>query len=41
LRDLDAVVAESAERYAAFVASYCGLADGGASSRVVDRVFRW
>ncbi len=41
LRDLDALRADCGERYAAFVTSYCSLADGKASSRVVDRVFRW
>jgi CDP-glycerol glycerophosphotransferase len=41
LRDIPAVVSESRARYEAFVASYCGLADGQASARVVDRVFSW
>jgi CDP-glycerol glycerophosphotransferase len=39
LRAADAVRAQSAARYGRFVAAYCSLADGGASSRVVDLVF--
>jgi CDP-glycerol glycerophosphotransferase len=39
LRNTDAVRSEFAGRYAAFVDAYCGLADGQASARVVDRVF--
>jgi CDP-glycerol glycerophosphotransferase len=41
LRDLDAVGASFSERYERFVATYCGLADGRAASRVVEHVFRW
>jgi CDP-glycerol glycerophosphotransferase len=41
LRNLDAVRAASAGRYERFVAAYCGLSDGLASSRVVDAVFSW
>ncbi|MBW3593365.1 MAG: CDP-glycerol glycerophosphotransferase family protein, partial [Actinobacteria bacterium] len=41
LRDLDRVVDEHRPRYEAFAASYCGLSDGGASTRVVDAVFEW
>jgi CDP-glycerol glycerophosphotransferase len=41
LRDLDAVRASFSERYERFVATYCGLADGRAASRVVERVFSW
>ena len=39
LGNTDAVRTEFADRYAAFVEAYCGLADGHASARVVDRVF--
>ena len=39
LGDTDAVRSEFADRYAAFMDAYCGLADGEASARVVDRVF--
>jgi CDP-glycerol glycerophosphotransferase len=39
LRDLDAVAAAHAERYAAFRARFCEHDDGGAATRVVDRVF--
>jgi CDP-glycerol glycerophosphotransferase len=39
LRDTDAVAARFAARYERFVAAYCSLADGGASSRVVEYVF--
>ncbi|MGH3023384.1 MAG: CDP-glycerol glycerophosphotransferase family protein [Gaiellaceae bacterium] len=39
LRDLDAVQRDSRARYERFVATYCPLDDGGASSRVVERVF--
>jgi CDP-glycerol glycerophosphotransferase len=39
LRDPDSIRAAYDERYAAFVESYCGLSDGRASERVVDRVF--
>jgi CDP-glycerol glycerophosphotransferase len=39
LADLDAVVAASAERYAAFRERYCHLDDGRASERVLDAVF--
>jgi CDP-glycerol glycerophosphotransferase len=41
LRQPDQLAADYRERYEAFVAKYCTLADGQASSRVVDRVFRW
>jgi CDP-glycerol glycerophosphotransferase len=41
LRDLDAVGASFSERYERFVATYCGLADGRAADRVVERVFQW
>jgi len=41
LRDPDAIRAAYRERREEFVARYCGLADGRASSRVVDHVFRW
>jgi CDP-glycerol glycerophosphotransferase len=41
LKGTDAVQAAYRERYAHFVATHCALADGHASSRVVDRVFRW
>jgi CDP-glycerol glycerophosphotransferase len=41
LRDLDAVGASFSERYERFVETYCALADGRATSRVVERVFRW
>ena len=37
-RDLDAVVAASAERYAAFHARFCHLEDGQATARVVERL---
>jgi CDP-glycerol glycerophosphotransferase len=40
LRDTDAVRVEFGDRYAAFVDAYCGLADGQASARVVERVFQ-
>jgi CDP-glycerol glycerophosphotransferase len=36
---LDAVRAEYARRYEEFVAAFCELDDGGASARVVERVF--
>jgi CDP-glycerol glycerophosphotransferase len=39
LVDLDAVRAQYAQRHADFVAQFCELDDGGASARVVDRVF--
>ena len=39
LEDTDAVRSEFADRYATFVEAYCGLVDGQASARVVDRVF--
>ena len=39
LRSADAVRAQYGERYDAFIAAYCSLADGGAAARVVDRVF--
>jgi len=39
LRDLDAVRAEYAQRYAGFAAEFCELDDGHAAQRVVDRVF--
>ncbi|MEA2123453.1 MAG: CDP-glycerol glycerophosphotransferase [Solirubrobacteraceae bacterium] len=39
LRDLDAVRAQYADRYAAFTERFCALDDGGAAARVVDRVF--
>jgi CDP-glycerol glycerophosphotransferase len=39
LQDLDSVRAQHAQRYADFVAQFCELDDGGASARVVDRVF--
>jgi CDP-glycerol glycerophosphotransferase len=39
LRDLDAVRAQYAQRYADFVAEFCELDDGAAAGRVVDRVF--
>jgi CDP-glycerol glycerophosphotransferase len=39
LRDLDAVRAEYAERYAGFRAEFCELDDGRAAARVVDHVF--
>jgi CDP-glycerol glycerophosphotransferase len=39
LQKPDAVRSEYAGRYAAFVDAYCGLADGQASARVVERVF--
>jgi CDP-glycerol glycerophosphotransferase len=39
LRDLDAVRARYAQRYADFVAQFCELDDGGAAARVVERVF--
>jgi CDP-glycerol glycerophosphotransferase len=41
LRDPAAVRVAHDERYRAFNASYCSLADGGASGRVVERVFEW
>jgi CDP-glycerol glycerophosphotransferase len=41
VRDPDAVRAAFADRYDRFVASYCALADGRASDRVVEDVFRW
>jgi CDP-glycerol glycerophosphotransferase len=41
LRDPDALAAASRERYERFVADYCSLGDGGASSRVVETVFSW
>ena len=41
LRDPSAVRAASAERYERFVAAYGDLADGRASTRVVDQLFRW
>jgi CDP-glycerol glycerophosphotransferase len=39
LRDLDAVRAAFADRYAAFAAEFCELDDGMAAARVVDRLF--
>ena len=39
LRDTDVVAARFAARYERFLAAYCSLADGGASSRVVELVF--
>jgi CDP-glycerol glycerophosphotransferase len=39
LREIDAVQASYAGRYAEFVARFCELDDGRASARVVDRVF--
>ena len=39
LRDLEAVPAAHAERYAEFRARFCQHDDGGAAARVVDRVF--
>jgi CDP-glycerol glycerophosphotransferase len=39
LRDLEAVHAAHAERYAAFRERLCEFDDGGATARVVDRVF--
>jgi CDP-glycerol glycerophosphotransferase len=39
LRDIDAVQADYAERYAAFSERFCELDDGRASERVVDRIF--
>jgi CDP-glycerol glycerophosphotransferase len=39
LRDLDAVRARYAEKYAAFRAGFCELDDGHAAARVVDRLF--
>ena len=39
LREPDALAAEYRERYEAFLATYCPLDDGRASSRLVDRVF--
>jgi CDP-glycerol glycerophosphotransferase len=41
LRDPGAVAAAYRDRYERFVASYCSLSDGGASSRVVEHVFSW
>jgi CDP-glycerol glycerophosphotransferase (TagB/SpsB family)/glycosyltransferase involved in cell wall biosynthesis len=40
LRDVAAVRASFSDRYERFVTTYCGLADGRAASRVVERVFR-
>jgi CDP-glycerol glycerophosphotransferase len=40
LLDLDAVAAKSRARYESFLDVYCPLADGGATARVVERVFR-
>jgi CDP-glycerol glycerophosphotransferase len=39
VRDRAAVRAQFQERHEAFVATYCPLADGHASGRVVDRIF--
>jgi CDP-glycerol glycerophosphotransferase len=39
LSDLDAARAEYARRYEEFAARFCELDDGGATARVVDRVF--
>jgi CDP-glycerol glycerophosphotransferase len=39
LRDPEAIRAAYDDRYEAFVESYCGLSDGHATERVVDRVF--
>lgn len=39
LRDLPAVAAAYADRYAAFRARFCGHHDGGAAQRVIDAVF--
>ena len=41
LRAADAVRVGFGDRYESFVESYCALDDGHASSRVVDRIFRW
>jgi CDP-glycerol glycerophosphotransferase len=41
LRDPEGVRAAYDDRYERFVARYCALADGEASSRVVERVFAW
>jgi CDP-glycerol glycerophosphotransferase len=41
LRALDAVADGYAERYERFVDTHCALADGRASSRVVESVFDW
>jgi CDP-glycerol glycerophosphotransferase len=41
LRDPGALAAAHRDRYERFVASYCSLSDGGASSRVVEHVFSW
>jgi CDP-glycerol glycerophosphotransferase len=41
LRDPDALHSMHRDRYDAFVASFCALADGHASDRVIDRVFQW
>jgi CDP-glycerol glycerophosphotransferase len=41
LRDTDTVTSQFTARYERFVTTYCSLNDGGASSRVVDRVFAW
>jgi CDP-glycerol glycerophosphotransferase len=41
LRDPGAFAAAYRDRYEGFVASYCPLSDGGASSRVVEHLFSW
>jgi CDP-glycerol glycerophosphotransferase len=41
LRQPEALHTEFAQRYERFVEEYCPLNDGGAASRVVDRVFTW
>jgi CDP-glycerol glycerophosphotransferase len=40
VRDIDAVRAAHREAYDKFRATYCSMSDGGASARVVDRIFR-
>jgi CDP-glycerol glycerophosphotransferase len=39
LRDVEAAHAPYAERYAAFAQRFCEFDDGGATARLVDRVF--
>jgi CDP-glycerol glycerophosphotransferase len=39
LADLDSVVADSKQAYAAFTARFCPLDDGKAASRACDRIF--
>jgi CDP-glycerol glycerophosphotransferase len=41
LRGADTLHEEYRERYETFLERYCPLSDGHASSRVVERVFRW